>query len=58
MLVIGEMLVVGDCIKGMRELEAGSVDLVFADPPFNTGFEYDLYRDTLNKDAYLDLKQA
>jgi DNA modification methylase len=26
-----------DCIEGMRKLAAGSVDLAFADPPFNIG---------------------
>ena len=25
----------GDCVAGMNELPAGSIDLVFADPPFN-----------------------
>jgi site-specific DNA-methyltransferase (adenine-specific) len=30
----------GDCLEGMRELPAESVDLVFADPPFNIGKPY------------------
>jgi site-specific DNA-methyltransferase (adenine-specific) len=30
----------GDCIVKMRDLEPGSVDLVFADPPFNIGYDY------------------
>jgi len=30
-----------DCVAGMEELKAGSVNLVFADPPFNIGFDYD-----------------
>ena len=36
-----------DCIAGMKELPAGSVDLAFADPPFNIGYEYDVYHDKL-----------
>lgn len=33
-LPVGQVLN-GDCIKLMREMPAGSVDLVFADPPYN-----------------------
>ncbi|HXO71525.1 MAG TPA: modification methylase, partial [Bradyrhizobium sp.] len=28
-------IVIGDCVAGMSKMEAGSVDLVFADPPYN-----------------------
>ncbi len=42
-----------DCIAGMARLEAGSVDLVFADPPFNIDYEYDSYKDKLDSDKYL-----
>ncbi len=35
----------GDCVKLLQKLEPGSVDLVFADPPFNSGYEYDVYDD-------------
>jgi len=47
-------LVQGDCIEGLAELEPGSVDLVFADPPFNIGYEYDVYEDKKAADHYLD----
>lgn len=43
-----------DCIEGMQQLEDGAVDLVFADPPFNIGYKYDVYRDQLDDDDYLD----
>ena len=43
----------GDCINGMAALAAGSVDLVFADPPFNIGYDYDSYHDELSPDDYL-----
>ena len=33
-----------DCIEGMRKIPDGTVDLVFADPPFNIGYQYDVYR--------------
>ena len=43
-----------DCIDGMRQIEAGSVDLVFADPPFNIGYEYDAYDDKQDHESYLN----
>ena len=43
----------GDCIAGMNEIETGTIDLVFADPPFNIGFEYDEYDDSLEDEQYL-----
>lgn len=42
-----------DCVEGMSKLADGSVDLAFADPPFNIGYEYDVYRDSLESDEYL-----
>ena len=33
----------GDCVKLLAKVPSGSVDLVFADPPFNIGYEYDVY---------------
>ena len=29
----------------MKQIEPGTIDLVFADPPFNIGYEYDEYHD-------------
>lgn len=43
----------GDCISGMQSLPEGSIDLVFADPPFNIGYKYDVYEDRLAADEYL-----
>jgi site-specific DNA-methyltransferase (adenine-specific) len=42
-----------DCLAGLAKLEAGSVDLVFADPPFNIGYDYDAYDDQRREDEYL-----
>lgn len=44
----------GDCIAGMKKLPDESVQLAFADPPFNIGYEYDEYDDRLESDKYLD----
>jgi site-specific DNA-methyltransferase (adenine-specific) len=38
----------------MRQIDDGSIDLVFADPPFNIGYEYDEYDDRQEDEAYLD----
>src|SRR5436190_19784549 len=43
-----------DCIKGMAKIEPASVDLAFADPPFNIGYKYDVYEDRVAADEYLD----
>ncbi len=42
-----------DCISGMNGLAEGSVDLAFADPPFNIGYEYDVYDDRMAAEEYL-----
>jgi len=43
-----------DCIAGLKKIAAGVVDLAFADPPFNIGYEYDEYDDALESEKYLD----
>src|SRR5947207_9860601 len=37
-------IVVGDCVAEMAKLAAGSVDLIFADPPYNLQLQGDLKR--------------
>jgi site-specific DNA-methyltransferase (adenine-specific) len=44
----------GDCLDSLAKLRDGSIDLVFADPPFNIGYEYDIYNDRMKADEYLD----
>lgn len=44
----------GDCIAGLQQLETGSIDLAFADPPFNIGYDYDIYDDRKAADEYLN----
>ena len=43
-----------DCVEGLKQLPAGSVDLAFADPPFNIGYDYDVYDDRQKREVYLD----
>lgn len=44
----------GDCINYMRSLATDSVDMVFADPPFNLNKNYASYKDNLPLHEYLD----
>jgi DNA modification methylase len=48
----------GDCIDLMRQIEAGSIDLAFADPPFNIGYSYDEYHDSQDDDEYVAWSRA
>ena len=44
----------GDCIAAMNGLPAGMADLIFADPPFNIGYDYDVYDDAVEHQQYID----
>lgn len=48
-----DSLLAGDCVAGMKKLPAGCIDLAFADPPFNIGYDYDVYDDVKQADDYL-----
>ena len=37
-------VIAGDCIEGMKTLPAASIDLIFADPPYNLQLKKDLFR--------------
>ena len=39
-----DTIISGDCVAGMKELPDASVDLVFADPPYNLQLRGDLHR--------------
>jgi DNA modification methylase len=52
--VTREVIFNEDCIAGLKKLADGAVDLAFADPPFNIGYEYDQYDDALESEKYLD----
>lgn len=44
----------GDCLEGMKALEAASVDVVVTSPPYNLGIAYSKYDDTAGRDEFLD----
>jgi DNA modification methylase len=43
----------GDCIELLDRIEPGSIDLAFADPPFNIGYKYDVYHDERDSNEYI-----
>lgn len=47
-------VITGDCLEILGRLPAGCADLVFADPPFNIGYQYDVYDDRRAKADYLE----
>jgi DNA modification methylase len=48
----------GDSVQKLEGVTPQSVDLAFADPPFNIGYKYDLYNDRRSRREYLDWSKA
>lgn len=42
-----------DCIELMQSMKKGSVNMIFADPPFNLSKKYKSYNDNLDFDEYM-----
>lgn len=47
-------IIAGDCIEILNRAKEPFADLVFADPPFNIGYQYDKYHDNVEKTNYLN----
>lgn len=47
-------VVPGDGLETMATWPEDSIDLIFADPPYNIGYAYDKYDDTRSDDEYID----
>ena len=45
-------IIAGDCIEILSDLAEPIADLIFADPPFNIGYKYDIYEDRKKYDEY------
>jgi site-specific DNA-methyltransferase (adenine-specific) len=52
------VILTGDCLHHLAKLPSQSVDLVFADPPFNIGYDYDVYKDSRVPKDYLRWTEA
>lgn len=47
-------IILGDCLRVMRRMEAASVDIVVTSPPYNIGLGYRSYEDRRSEADYLD----
>ena len=56
--MVWDEIIAGDCLSVLPTLPAGAVDLLFADPPFNIGYGYDVYQDKRGKADYLRWTEA
>lgn len=45
-------IIPGDCVKILGRVKEPVADLIFADPPFNIGYKYDVYEDRKAYDDY------
>ncbi|PKO05928.1 MAG: modification methylase [Chloroflexi bacterium HGW-Chloroflexi-3] len=43
-----DQIILGDCVEVMRQMESDSVDMIFADPPYNLQLKQQLYRPDLS----------
>lgn len=47
-------IIASDCIKFMKKIPNNSIDMTFADPPFNLKKNYSNYKDNIEFQKYLD----
>ena len=51
-------IILADVMVGLSQIEAGSVDLIFADPPYNIGKDFNGLRDMREEADYLEWCRA
>jgi site-specific DNA-methyltransferase (adenine-specific) len=51
-------IIQGDCVEILSGLRSPVADLIFADPPFNIGYKYDVYQDRRKYDDYYAWTQS
>ncbi len=49
-----DQIIQGDSLQVLKEIPSDSIDMVFADPPFNLGKKYNSYSDRKKEIEYLD----
>jgi len=46
-------IICDDCIEELKKIPEKSIDLIFADPPYNIGIDYDTYKDNKSYSEYV-----
>jgi site-specific DNA-methyltransferase (adenine-specific) len=46
-------IVIGDCVEGMRELPDECADLIIADPPYNLGKDFGIWKEDSEEERWL-----
>lgn len=49
------MIICGDCMSVLKEIEVPTNSIFVSDPPFNVGFHYNSYNDNMDSKAYFDM---
>lgn len=47
------MLINDNCIDALKNIDTNSINVIFADPPFNLSKKYNSYKDNLNPNEYM-----
>ena len=47
-------IIKGDCLEVLKKIPSNSIDMTFADPPFNLKKKYSNYKDSKEEDIYLN----
>jgi site-specific DNA-methyltransferase (adenine-specific) len=48
-MMLSQNIILGDCIEGMKRLQAGSFNLIVADPPYNLNKDFGPWKETERK---------
>lgn len=48
-----DKIINGDCRQVLKKFPSNSINLIFADPPYNIGIKYDTHNDTMSSIDYL-----
>ena len=49
-----DKVTLGDCLESLSKIESDSVDMCFADPPFNLEKKYTSYKDQRPDKEYIE----
>lgn len=52
--IIENQIILGDCLEIMKNIPDNSIDMAFADPPFNLNKKYNRYKDSKENKEYIN----